>query len=46
MSMIPNDAAGDCTITRAKNEGYRTKICVILTVLFHLKFEINMTLIV
>ena len=26
MSMIPNDAAGDCTINRAKNKGNRTKL--------------------
>ena len=26
MSMIPKDAAGDCTTNRAKNEGNRTKI--------------------
>ena len=44
--MIPNDAAGDCTITRAKNEGYRTKILCHLNCSFASRLEINTTLII
>ena len=42
--MIPKDAAVDCTINRAKNEGYRTKIFVSSQLFFLIRsFEINMT---